>query len=93
MFELTEAQFAKQVIKLATLYDWHIYRTWLSIRSPSGYPDLTLVRERVIWAELKSDKGKVTPAQEQWIEWLRGAGAEVYVWKPSAMDDILEVLR
>jgi hypothetical protein len=51
-------------------------------RGPKGIPDLLIVGERVIWAELKTQKGRPTPDQTEWLERLRRAGAEVYVWRP-----------
>jgi len=36
----TEKQFAQQVVDLARLLGWQVYRTWLSVRSQAGFPDL-----------------------------------------------------
>lgn len=58
----------------------------------AGFPDLVLVRERVVWVELKSDIGVLSDEQEIWIAMLHRAGQEVYVWKPCDWDTILEVL-
>ena len=52
-----------------------------------------MVRERVVFAELKSAKGRVTPDQQKWHDRLREAGAEVHVWKPANWDDLTEVLQ
>mgnify|MGYP000098728519 CR=1 FL=1 len=92
---LTEKAFAQQVVDLARLLGWRVYRTWLSVRSPAGFPDLVLVRPpRLIFAELKSEKGRLTPAQEAWLELLRQVpGAEVYVWRPADLEEIAAVLR
>ena len=59
----------------------------------AGFPDLVLVRERVVFSEAKSQAGRVGPDQRHWIDWLRGAGAEVYVWRPDDGDEVQEVLR
>jgi hypothetical protein len=49
-----------------------------------GIPRLTCVRERVVFIEVKSDKGKLSPDQKRWIEMLdEGARAVVYVLRPS----------
>ena len=59
----------------------------------AGWPDLTLVRgSRLVFVELKGDKGKLSPHQERVLGLLRQV-AEVYVWKPSDWDTILEVLK
>ena len=48
----------------------------------------------LILAELKSDTGKLTPAQTVWIELLCACpGIEVYLWRPADFDDVTEILR
>jgi hypothetical protein len=48
----------------------------------------------LVFAELKSERGKLKPEQEAWLEALRQVpGVEVHVWRPSDMDAIAEVLR
>ena len=57
-----------------------------------GFPDLTMVRgERLAFAELKAENGRVSPDQRTWLESL-SLVAEVYVWKPSHWNEIEEVL-
>ena len=90
---ITEKQFSQQVVDLASLLGWVAYRTWTSIHSPKGFPDLVLVRERVVFVELKNDVGKVWPTQEAWLERLRSAGAEVYLWRPQDFESLTEILR
>jgi len=48
----------------------------------AGFPDIVLVRERVIYAEVKSGIGKLSKLQEDWLGALSDAGQEVYVWSP-----------
>ena len=91
--KLTEKQWQAQVVQIAQLAGWHTYHTWLSIRSQPGFPDLVLVRERVIFAELKAEKGKLTAHQKGWLDTLTTAGAEVYVWRPSDWDNVLRTLN
>lgn len=73
------------------------YHTWRSFHSPAGFPDCVMVRiepgPRLIFAELKSEKGKVTPEQEQWLEALQFIGVEAYLWRPADFDDIVEIMR
>jgi hypothetical protein len=91
---MTEKQFYSQIRDLAIITGWMIYHTWTSIHSAAGYPDITLVRgDRLVFAELKTDKGRVTPQQQAWIDALRKTKAEVYLWRPSYFDDIVEILR
>ncbi len=59
-----------------------------------GFPDLVLVRrERLLWAELKADGGKLSPAQEDWLFALEVAGQDVWVWRPKDWQEIEEVLQ
>jgi hypothetical protein len=94
LFSETEKHFQGRVLKLAHAPRWRTYHTWNSMHSTGGYPDLTLVRRgRLIFAELKSESGKVSDKQQAWIDDLRAAGAECHIWRPSDMDEIEKVLK
>ena len=72
------------VIREARRLGWRVYHTHDSRRSEPGFPDLTMVRgKRVVFAELKSERGKLTPAQVGWLDAIREAGQEAYMWKPA----------
>jgi hypothetical protein len=60
----------------------------------AGMLDLILVRERVLWIELKDAKNRIRPAQQRWIDTLINAGQEVHVWRPADFDSglVLNVL-
>jgi hypothetical protein len=58
----------------------------------AGFPDLVLVRDRIIYAELKTNTGKLGPAQIAWGQALTRAGAEYYVWRPRDADEVQAVL-
>lgn len=92
---LTEKEFQAQVIDLATTLGWTTYHPWLSIRSPRGWPDLAMCRPpRLVLAELKSERGKVTPAQAGWLDLLgQCPGVEVHLWRPADFDEIVTLLR
>ena len=93
-----EKDFQRRVEEYARLEGWHVYSVPDSRRvSLSGYPDLTMWRvldKRLIFAELKREKGRLRPQQEVILEELRQLGvAEVYVWRPSNWNEILDTLR
>ena len=91
---ITENDFEQQVKELAAIYHWRYYHTWTSIHSPRGFVDVVMVKgNRLVFAELKSDKGKLTAYQEEWLDALKDTGAEVYVWRPGDFNEIVEVLR
>ena len=83
-FTQTERAFQAEVVKLAHLLGWKTYHTWNSKHSAAGFPDLVLVRRpRVIFAELKSERGKASSDQLAWLDALEQCGQEVYQWRPS----------
>ena len=92
---LAERDFQRQVVELAKLTGWQVYHTYDSRRSNPGFPDLVLVRPpRLVCAELKRQKGRVTAAQREWAEALRACpGVEYYLWRPSDWDEIEELMR
>ena len=92
---LTEKQFQASVIDLANAERWLSYFTYRSSHSPAGFPDIVLVRgDRVIFAELKTEKGKVTPDQRIWFRALLDSGkVEVYLWRPSMWDQVVRILQ
>lgn len=90
---ITEAQFMLQVISLAKLHRWMVYHTHDSRRSQAGFPDLVLVRERVLWLEVKTDRGRIRPEQQIWLDALNAAGQEAWVVRPADWSRLLEVLQ
>lgn len=45
-----------------------------------GFPDLVIVRERVLWVELKVGGNQLSHDQERWGKALTFAGAEWHLW-------------
>ena len=93
--QMTEADHLEQVKAVALMCGWRLYHTFDSRRSAAGFPDLVLVKPpRVVFAELKREKGKITVAQHMWFHDLDECpGVEVYIWRPSDWDEIVEVMR
>lgn len=98
--KLTEAQLQEKVIALAKAKGWLVMhsrpaRTEKGWRTPiagdAGFPDLVLARDgRVLFAELKSESGRLTRQQREWLDAL-GAGQyakSVHVWRPSDWPEI-----
>lgn len=92
---ISERDLTAFVRDVAKAFAWRRYHTWLSKHSPAGFPDEVLLRPpRLVFAELKSERGRLKPEQEAWLEDLRQVpGVEVYQWRPEDMDAIVEVLR
>jgi hypothetical protein len=103
---LTERELQNAVIELAQLLKWRVAhfrpaRTAQGWRTAVagdgvGFPDLVLVRDRLIFVELKSAKGRLSPAQQCWLADLEhDAGQEVHIWRPCHWLDgtIEQILR
>jgi hypothetical protein len=89
---LLEADLQKAIIGRAQSLGWKVMHPlpgqtrdgWATTTQGDGkgYPDLTLVRERIIWAELKADGKYLSVEQKLWRDWILAAGGEWYCWKP-----------
>lgn len=93
-----EKDFQNRLTEAARLMGWRIYSVPDSRRaSLSGFPDLVMWEvksHRLIMAELKREKGRLSEAQKVVLEELdQIPGIEVYVWRPSDWDEILKILR
>ena len=93
-YYLSEEEFMRSVMKIASECGWRVYHTRDSRRSQAGFPDLTLVRTgQIIFAELKSQKGRIKKEQQAWLDDLRENGhVDVYLWRPSDLQDIIDRL-
>lgn len=108
---LSEADFQRQVTDLAQRLGWawvHFRpaRTQAGWRTPvsgplgAGWPDLVLVRgPRMLLLELKSRRGRLTPAQRDVLALLAdvaaapSSGVEVHVLRAGDLDHVRELLR
>ncbi len=114
--KISEAAFQAQVIQLARLKGWRVahfrkaqngkgqWRTPVAADG-AGFPDLVLVRDRVIFAELKTNAGQLSPDQRAWRNALADVGSghchecggvteylRWEVWRPRDWDHITEAL-
>jgi hypothetical protein len=91
---MPEKDLQRGVIDVARVFGWRVahFRTVPVKRGSrviwetpvqadgAGFPDLVLVRDRVLWIELKVGKNTLTEEQAEWARALDAAGAERYVW-------------
>jgi VRR-NUC domain-containing protein len=68
---------------LCKLYGLRWFHDHDSRRNPSGLPDLIIVGKRVLYRELKTQTGRLSAAQKEWIADLAAAGQDVDVWRPA----------
>lgn len=82
----TEAQFQAAVIEAARLHGWLVFWWPNAVINPI-WPDLTLIKDsRVVFAELKTERGKLGKKQLERLQELASAGMDVRVWRPSGWD-------
>lgn len=103
---MNERQLQSQVIDLARLHGWKVWHFHDSRRQvapgvlvgdsdAAGFPDLVLVhaqRGRILFRELKSNKGRLTVMQEQTLLDLQAAGMDAAVWRPIDWPTIMSTL-
>jgi hypothetical protein len=103
--KVSEAAFQQVVIDVARWHGWKVFHPlpaqnargrWRTAQAgDTGFPDLVLAHPKrgVIFAELKSAIGKLSDRQQAWIDTLRQAGAETYVWRPADIEQIKAILK
>ena len=91
---MTERELQDAVIELAHIRKWRVahFRPAMNERGQwrtavagdgAGFPDLVLVRDRVIFAELKSEIGKLSTYQQVWRDAIETAGGDYQLWRPA----------
>lgn len=102
MLPISEASFLQQIKSLAFMYGWVVHHSQPSMTrtgryittGSTGFPDIVMVHQErgLIFAELKTEKGKTSKAQDLWLRSLN-PHAECYLWRPSDLDFISQRLR
>jgi hypothetical protein len=102
--ETTGKELQDQIVELAHMLGWKAahFRAAISGRGKwatpveydaEGFPDLILVRERLIAIEVKRETGdKMSERQTLWQGWLEAAGVDFYLARPSNFEEIAAVL-
>lgn len=104
-----EADFQKVLVQFARIMGWDVHwhpdekqnaksGRW-DLMPPPGFPDLVMVRdERILFVELKGQRGKLSHDQEYWQEalvklhWPSQGVVTYFCWKPENWDLIVSVL-
>lgn len=88
---MTEAELRAEVVRLAHAAGWMVFslpiaKTRRPVKDAVGYPDLTLARDgKVLWVELKTREGRLSPMQLHWIDAL--PFARCHVIRPEHLTD------
>ena len=93
VIEPNERDFTKVVIAYAELCGWWCYHVTnvhgrLRGQTSVGFPDLVLVKHKVLYRELKVGKNKLSMRQKQWGDHLQAAGEDWAVWRPHDSWDV-----
>jgi hypothetical protein len=101
MNAISEASFLTQVKALAYQYGWSLHHSQPSMTrtgryittGAAGFPDLVLahIERGLVFAELKTEKGKASDSQLSWLRTLH-PHAECYLWRPSDLTFIAQRL-
>lgn len=78
----SEATWQRQVVQLATRLNFYVYHPKLSRWSERGWPDLSLLGNRALWLECKTDSGQLSEKQVEVFTRMRACGLEVYCVRP-----------
>lgn len=92
---MTEKDFQETIRQAALAAGFLYYHPHISLHSPAGFLDCTMVRgPRLVFAELKMPGKVPTEAQQQWLDALGMVkSVETFVWRPADLAQALEVLR
>ena len=99
---MTEDELLTAVTEAATYLGWrwmHIRRTDLGLQMGHiGFPDLVLAKNgRVLFVELKTEIGALSPSQREWIAAIEGDSpmmptVEALLVQPGTLDRMLRLL-
>ena len=94
--DVSERLFQYKVEQIARMNGWQVFhpaphqvRPGVYRTDGKGFPDLVLAHKSrgLIFAELKTERGKVSPQQKIWALAIT-PWAEWYLWRPSQIDAI-----
>jgi hypothetical protein len=88
---ITERAFMALVIGLARRTGWASYHTHDSRHSERGFPDLVLVHPGhglVLFRELKTERGRLSPDQLRWRDILVACGCDWRCWRPRDWESV-----
>lgn len=81
--KMLEAVLQNTVREMCARFKLRCYHVYDSRKSEPGFPDLTIVGcGGHMFRELKTDVGRLTAAQQGWLDDLSAHGADAGVWRP-----------
>ena len=100
--QVKESDWQKTVERIARFNGWMVYHA--PDNKPdsrgrvqnitAGFPDLVLVKNgTLIFAELKSETGKTSVEQNNWLTAISACKVLTFVWRPSNIDEVRSFLE
>ena len=92
--KMSEAELQALIENAAELGGWLVFHDTDSRKNRAGFPDLVLLRPpRLLFIELKTASGRVSPAQRVWLEQLgRVDDITVDLVRPDRADALIRTL-
>lgn len=101
--QVTEAEFQSQILDVLRLHGWSCahFRAaqmqsgrWATPvqADGAGFPDILALHPRAgdaLAIELKSERGRTSPRQLQWLAWFEAAQIDSVLWRPSMIDEAI----
>jgi hypothetical protein len=82
-----EIELQREVAKRCLRYEVDMHHTHQPLQDRAGWVDLALLgTKRVMFRELKTRTGKVSPAQKRTGDRLIAAGLDYAVWRPADLE-------
>ena len=97
--QVSEKTFQARVERVLRVNGWLVFHTHRSDRSAPGFPDICAVHEGrhlLLFAELKTMRGKLGTHQKAWLKALRFVEAKCFgfvhvcVWRPDQYEEIVK---
>lgn len=92
---MKEKEYQRDIQLHLQRHGWLDYHPRVSFYDRPGFPDIVAIRPpRVIFAEIKTDKGRLSPAQEEYKRQLEACpGVEYYIWRPRDWEMVKRIIE
>jgi hypothetical protein len=83
MRAMPESELQGNVIEMCRLLGYPVFQVLNSRGMSPGWPDLVILgRTRILYREIKSETGSLTPEQRRIGQAIQSAGGDWAVWRP-----------
>lgn len=92
----SERAYMAELVDVLGRFGWRSYHTFDSRHSVAGFPDIVAIKgSRLLAIEVKSDTGKVSAEQREWlVAFANVEGVDAFVIRPADdLSELLEIMR